>query len=85
VDVRPLRKDGKHDRVTIYDRNYDREATKKLIELFYASGIVKRILFNDSSIPRVTPADSSHNNHFHVAILDAASNKMVDLPDLIHF
>lgn len=55
VDIRPLRRDGKHLPVDWRDQQYDRAATSKLIELFFASGLVKGVLFNDVVIPRVRP------------------------------
>lgn len=65
VDVRPLRKDGKNEAISITDAQYDHEGTKKLIALFLDSGKVQRVRFNDSAIPKVifTPG---HANHFHV-------------------
>lgn len=67
VDVRAIRKDGLHRPVTWHDHEYDREATGKLIGLFFSHPFVKTILFNDHSIPGVQPWDD-HDNHFHVAL-----------------
>ncbi|WP_151639399.1 penicillin-insensitive murein endopeptidase [Noviherbaspirillum aerium] len=67
VDIRPLRRDGKPLPVDWRDRQYDRAATGKLIELFLASGVVKGVLFNDLVIPRVKPR-ISHDNHFHLDV-----------------
>lgn len=65
VDVRPLRKDGKHAPVTYTDAQYDRDATSQLIELFRANAVGPiRILFNDTKIPGVMPRQK-HDNHFH--------------------
>jgi murein endopeptidase len=68
VDVRPVRKDGLEMPVTWMDRQYDKDATAKLIELFRTFGPVKKILFNDTSIPFVKLADN-HDDHFHVALI----------------
>lgn len=67
VDVRPIRKDGRRVAVTRLDRQYDRGATWKLIELFRTYGNVKFILFNDPEIPFVKPWQD-HDDHFHVAL-----------------
>lgn len=69
VDVRPLRKDGLEIPVTWQEKShYDREATAKLIELFRTFAPVKRVLFNDASIPFVKTA-KRHDDHFHVALI----------------
>lgn len=68
VDVRPVRKDGLEIPVTWMDRQYDKEATAKLIELFRTFSPVKKVLFNDTSIPFVHRADH-HDDHFHVALI----------------
>ena len=68
VDVRPVRKDGLEMPVTWRDRQYDKEATAKLIELFRTFSPVKKVLFNDTSIPFVKWADF-HDDHFHVALI----------------
>jgi murein endopeptidase len=67
VDVRPLRLDGKHLPCSIHDREYDQDATAKLIRLFLCTANVGKILFNDQSIPRMIRA-SGHDNHFHVSL-----------------
>ncbi len=66
VDVRPLRKDGKRIPVMYSDnKQYDRAATAKLIELFRANAVGPiRIFFNDTKIVGVTPR-FKHDNHFH--------------------
>ena len=67
VDIRPLRKDGRHVPCTIDDSQYDRDATHKLIAMFLATGRVKELLFNDPpNMPRVRRF-RGHDNHFHVA------------------
>lgn len=69
VDVRLFRKDRQEAPVTRLDQQYDREASARLIELFYESGIVQVIYFNDLTIPRVQPL-ARHDDHFHVTIKD---------------
>ena len=68
VDVRPVRKDGLEKPVMWTDREYDKAATARLIELFRTFAPVKFILFNDTSIPFVKRA-KHHDNHFHVALI----------------
>lgn len=68
VDVRPMRKDGLELPVAWADRQYDRDATARLIGLFRTFSLVKLIYFNDGSIPFVRPA-LGHDNHFHVALI----------------
>jgi murein endopeptidase len=69
VDVRPLRKDGRHDPVFWYQHDlYDHDATARLIALFHAYPGVEKILFNDTSIPFVRPF-KDHDHHFHVKLL----------------
>ena len=68
VDLRALRKDGLEKPVMWTNREYDKEATAKLIELFRTFAPVKFILFNDTSIPFVKKA-KRHDDHFHVALI----------------
>jgi murein endopeptidase len=68
VDVRPIRKDGLEMPVTWKDRQYDKVATAKVIELFRTFAPVKFVLFNDTSIPFVKMA-KRHDDHFHVALI----------------
>lgn len=68
VDIRPLRKDGKELAVNYFDAQYDREATRKLINLFLQTGLVRNVYFNDLSIPRVKRLDG-HDNHFHLDVI----------------
>lgn len=67
VDIRPLRKDGLQLPVYWYDRDYDQAATAKLIALFRAHASVRRVLFNDTHIPFVTPF-KNHDHHFHLEL-----------------
>jgi murein endopeptidase len=68
VDLRALRKDGLETPVVWTDRNYDHEATAKLIELFRTFAPVKRVLFNDTKIPFVAWTEG-HDDHFHVELI----------------
>ncbi|WP_342120222.1 penicillin-insensitive murein endopeptidase [Pseudoduganella sp. OTU4001] len=68
VDIRPIRKDGNRLPCFITDRQYDRQATAALIELFQEHTKVQLILFNDKQIPGVRHA-AKHSDHFHVQIL----------------
>lgn len=68
VDLRPVRKDGKNLPCNWKnEKDYDFEATSKLIGLFFAYANVKLIYFNDARIPFVRHW-SSHDDHFHVLI-----------------
>lgn len=68
VDIRPVRKDGAHKGVLCTDAtNYDREATKRLVELMWQTGMVEAILFNDTKIPRVRRW-ANHDNHIHIKL-----------------
>jgi penicillin-insensitive murein endopeptidase len=66
VDIRLFRKDGKAEAVERFDKQYDRDATARLIETFFHSGMVQVIYFNDD-IPGVKPR-IYHDNHFHVTV-----------------
>ena len=67
VDIRPLRKDGLPIPVYWYNKEYDQAATAKLIALFRAHACVRRVLFNDTGIPFVTPF-KNHDHHFHLEL-----------------
>lgn len=67
VDIRLFRKDGKEQPVTRFQDEYDRDATAKLIGVFFESPIIEVIYFNDPSVPRVRPL-ARHDDHFHVTI-----------------
>ncbi len=69
VDIRPLRKDGKNIPVQYFHAQYDQAATARLIDLFWQTGLVKNIFFNDTSIARVRKL-AGHDNHIHVDILN---------------
>jgi len=65
IDLRPLRTDGKRSPVTIHDPEYDREATRTLVQTLFAQPIVRRIFFNDTEIESVKFLQG-HHNHLHV-------------------
>jgi penicillin-insensitive murein DD-endopeptidase len=67
VDIRLLRKDRHEAPVNRFDKQYDSESTAKLIEIFFESGIIQVIYFNDLQVPRVRPL-VRHDDHFHVTI-----------------
>jgi hypothetical protein len=69
VDIRPVRRDGRHVPVTYLDDAYDRDATAALINIFRANAPGKlKIFFNDNKIPVVFPL-KKHDNHFHVQFI----------------
>src|SRR5262249_47851761 len=65
VDIRPFRKDGAQQPVTITDPQYNRETTRLLVQALLAHRNVKGILFNDGEIPGVQ-FFAGHHNHLHV-------------------
>ena len=68
VDIRAVRIDGKRRGVSrLQHHEYDKQATAKLVELFFSHASVRQILFNDPDIPRVR-AWIGHDDHFHVDI-----------------
>jgi penicillin-insensitive murein endopeptidase len=67
VDIRPLRKDGRQVPCLISDGQYDREATRALIQLFFETQFVQSIIFNDGRIAGVR-SGPGHSNHFHVTL-----------------
>ena len=68
VDIRPLRKDGKRAPVSCADSaNYDREGTAKLIDIMLKTGMVEKLFFNDTKIPRVR-SWPGHSDHFHITL-----------------
>ena len=69
VDIRPLRKDGLQLPVTWHQTDeYDKDATARIIGLFFTHPLVTQVLFNDTGTdPRVRPWDH-HDDHFHVGI-----------------
>jgi penicillin-insensitive murein endopeptidase len=67
VDIRPLRKDGKHLSCNIRDTQYDGIATAKLIELSLRNAHVGNVIFNDTSNRQVSRGQC-HDDHFHVEV-----------------
>ena len=67
VDIRPLRKDRKPLAVSCRTPQYDRDETRKLVLAIWGIGSVKRILFNDRTLPRVIWWPR-HDNHLHVEV-----------------
>jgi hypothetical protein len=65
TDIRPLRHDGAQTGVKITDIEYDRGATRLLVQILLTHPNVKRILFNDTEIEGVK-FFQGHHNHLHV-------------------
>lgn len=65
ADVRAIRKDGREERCSIFDAQYDRAATTELIGLFQRHPHVRGVLFNDASISGVGRT-TGHDDHFHI-------------------
>ncbi len=65
VDIRPMRLDQANMPVTITSAQYDREATRLLVESLLAHANVEEILFNDTQIAGVKWW-AGHDNHLHV-------------------
>jgi murein endopeptidase len=65
VDIRPMRLDHANEPTDITDTQYDREATRLLVQSLRAHVNVELILFNDTQISGVTPHEG-HDNHLHV-------------------
>ena len=68
MTVCPVRKDGLEEPVEWSQPQYDKAVTVKLIELFRTFSPAKFILFNDTGMAFVKPADR-HDDHFHVALI----------------
>lgn len=68
VDIRPLRKDGLRLPVRYHENFYDRDGTKKLVELMFGTGLIRRVMFNDSQIYGVHRL-AGHDNHLHVEVI----------------
>jgi hypothetical protein len=69
VDIRPLRRDGAMERVTIHDRDYSSQLTGELIRMFAENDVldVTHIFFNDPSLqPSPVQRWPNHDNHLHV-------------------
>ena len=68
ADVRALRKDGLQLPVTWHQEQYDKEATGKLIGLFFSHPLIKKVLFNDVRAYPGVRAWTHHDDHFHVEV-----------------
>jgi murein endopeptidase len=68
IDIRPIRKDRRHEPVTRFSPQYDRAETSKLVSIIWKTGNVSLIYFNDPFVARVTPYPD-HDNHLHVEVL----------------
>ncbi|MBJ7313071.1 penicillin-insensitive murein endopeptidase [Rugamonas sp. CCM 8940] len=68
VDIRPMRKDGKHEPCRWWDAEYDHDATEKLIELFCINSPVILIYFNGPNLP-VVRKWPKHDDHFHLQLV----------------
>lgn len=67
ADIRLLRTDGRQLPVTRFMAEYDRDATARLVDLFFAHASVELVYFNDATVPRVSRA-KNHDDHFHVKL-----------------
>ena len=70
IDVRPARRQGaKPGPLDYRSADYDREATRRLLKAFIATGHVDRIYFNDPDIDvEGVHYRKDHDNHFHVQL-----------------
>lgn len=68
IDIRPMRKGGfVNGGLTYGSRDYDRDMTKKMIDMFREKGATT-VIFNDPKI--AANRVSGHDNHVHVCIKD---------------
>ena len=65
VDIRPQRTDRARSPVTYQDAAYDRDSTRRVVEVAQSDPNLQMILFNDLEIPGVQRA-SGHDNHLHL-------------------
>ena len=70
IDVRPMRKDGKNQPVTINEAEYDRALTTELIDLWWTKAPVQQVFFNDPTViaAHLSQHVEGHGNHFHVRL-----------------
>jgi Putative peptidoglycan binding domain len=70
IDVRPMRKDGQNQPVTIDDGQYDRALTTELIDLWWTNAPVQAVFFNDKTVidEGLSRSVNGHGNHFHVRL-----------------
>lgn len=65
IDLRPMRSDGRHEPVTIYQAAYSHERTGALAGALRAMREMELILFNDRAITGVKWW-AGHDNHLHL-------------------
>jgi penicillin-insensitive murein endopeptidase len=70
IDVRPMRKDGENEPVTISDPEFDLALTTELIKLWWQKAPVQNVFFNDQSViaAGLSQFVNGHHNHFHVRL-----------------
>ena len=81
IDVRPMRKDGKNEPVTINEPAYDRPLTTALIDLWWVNAPVQQVFFNDPIVigKQLSQHVDGHHNHFHVRLrMSGATIKIRD-------
>ncbi len=81
ADIRPVRNDGSGAQVTFRDlKNYDQDATRKLIQLIKSENPGAIVLFNDPQLIKegLTRKYAGHDNHLHVTKL-GGEGKEIDL------
>jgi len=81
IDVRPMRKDGQNEPVTIDDAEYDRPQTTELINLWWENAPVQAVFFNDPTViaAKLSQFVQGHGNHFHVRLrMKGATMKLGD-------
>ncbi len=81
VDIRPVRQDGSGAPVTFRDlKNYDQDATRKLVQLIKSENPGAIVLFNDPQLIKegLTRRAKGHDNHLHARNL-GGDGKEIDL------
>ena len=65
-----MRLDGKNDRVTISDPEFDLALTTSLIKLWWQKAPVQMVFFNEPSViaAGLSQFVNGHHNHFHVRL-----------------
>ena len=67
VDIRPIRKDGAKQPVKWSSKEYDHEATQRMIDVIWQTGLVRKVGFNDPKIANATYM-AGHDDHLHVEV-----------------
>jgi penicillin-insensitive murein endopeptidase len=81
IDVRPMRKDGHNEPVSIDEGEYDRAQTTELINLWWETAPVQAVFFNDPTViaAKLSRFVTGHGNHFHVRLrMKGATIKLGD-------